>query len=228
MTDENTEVSLFGGNVDLVDTEALTKAMEETADEGGRNGDVSFMNFSGKRGLYQIGVDKRSPDADEPFLVAIPLFELGYMAWKGGQPAGKRFANINQPKVQAPDPEEGGPFNTNNGEGWSRARSITVRSFVNGEQCYFTSSSKSGVASMSDLQRDVLAKMKAGQPCWPVINFGMSEFTAQGNKNFKPDFDVVAWLDNDDIQKLSNPDFDPMSLLNGNQEEAPRPKARRL
>lgn len=228
--DKGTEVvALFGGSVvDIEKSEALIAAMEDTADDGGRAGDVSYMNFSGKRGIYQIGVDKRAPGEAEPFLVAITAFELGWIAWKDGKPVSKRMASISKPKVQEPAADEGGPFNDKKGEGWHRARAITVRSMENGEQCYFANNSKSGVAVMSDLQRDVLDRMKSGQPCWPVVTFGMEEFESQGYKNFKPTLDVIAWLESEEVQKLADPEFDPMSLLEEEEEEeAPKPKTRR-
>ena len=223
---------IFGTNlVEIGEGTALMKAMEETAEEGGRGGDFSFMSFSGKWGLYKIGVDGRSPGEKEPFLVAVPSFELGWVCWKGGKPVSKRLAKITSPQVQQPDPEEMGPFNENQGEGWQRARSITVRSLENDEQCYFSNNSKSGVAGMSDLQREVLERMKTGQPCWPIITFGMEEFTAQGQTNFKPTFNIVEWADTEQVQALSDPDVDPMSLLGETEvkeeEETPAPKKRR-
>ena len=228
MADENTEVEekgtelapIFGTSlVDIGEGSALMKAMEETAEEGSRGGDFSFMSFSGKRGLYKIGVDGRSPGENEPFLVAVPSFELGHICWKGGKPISKRLAKITAPKIPQPDPEEMGPFNEKTGEGWHRARAITIRSLENDEQCYFSNNSKSGVANISDLQREVLERMQKGQPCWPIVTFGMSEFTAQGQLNFKPDIKVIEWADTEAVQALADPEVDPMSLL-GEAEEA--------
>lgn len=222
-------VPVFGKSVEVADTERLMQAMEETAGEGGRMGDVSFMSFSGKRGIYKIGVDGREPGAQEPFLVAIPSFELGYMCWKGGKPVSKRMATISQPKVAEPDPDEFGPFDEKRGEGWSRARAITCKSLDNSEQVYFSINSKSGVAALSDLQREVVARMKTGQPCWPVIIFDREEFESQGYKNFKPTFDVVAWVTTEQVSALADPDVDPMTLIEDQQpkKEAPAPQTRR-
>lgn len=234
MTDETREIApIFGGRaVDIENSQALIDAMEETADEGGRNGDVLFMNFSGKRGRYSIGADKREPGDAEPFLVAIMSFELGWVAWKGGNPVGKRMALITQPRIMQPSADEGGPFDTNKGEGWHRARAITVRSLETEDQCYFAINSVSGVAALSDLQKDVMSRMKAGLPCWPVVTFGIEEFTAQGHKNFKPAINVVKWLEGEELLKLQDPEFDPMALLGDVKEEAPKavepPKRRRL
>lgn len=229
--DENTElVPIFGGQmVDIETSQALINALEDTVDDGARNADVSYMNFSGKRGVYSIGVDKRVPGEAEPFLVAITAFELGWICWKGGKPVAKRMAKITQPKIPEPSADENGPFDERRGEGWHRARAIVVRSMENSEQCYFANNSKSGVAVMSDLHRDVLARVKSGQPCWPVITFGMEEFESNDYKNFKPTFDVIAWLESEDVQKLADPNVDPMSLLGEEEEEeeAPKPRTRR-
>ena len=214
-----TEVAtVFGGQIDLPDVDRMIGAMEDTVDEGGRSGDVSYMSFSGKRGRYSIGVEKREPGSTEPFLVAITMFELGWMAWKDSKPVGKRLANITQPKIPQPQDDVGGE--------WQRARSITVRSFETHEQCYFTNNSKSGVSVMSDLQRDVLERMKSGQPCWPVVTFGIAEFESQGHHNYKPQIDIIAWLDSADVQQLADPEFDPMTLLEA-PEPAPAPRTRR-
>lgn len=237
--DETRELSpLFGDSmVEVTDGSALMKAMEATADEGGRMGDISFMSFSGKRGVYSIGVDKREPGTQEPFLVAIPSFELGWMCWKGGKPAAKRMATITQPKITEPDMEEHGPFDDRRGEGWFRARAITVRSLETEEQCYFSINSKSGVSTLSDLQKEVLERMRAGQPCWPIVYFDREEFESQGYKNFKPLIEIGGWVTTEQVSSLANPDVNPMSLLEDAPEEekekieekkdAPAPKPRR-
>jgi hypothetical protein len=230
--DDNGElVPIFGTSImSAAESSKLVEAMEDTANEGGRMGDVSFMSFSGKKGTYSIGVDKREPGSQEPWLVAIPSFELGYMCWKGGKPISKRMATITQPKIAEPDPDEFGPFSEKHGEGWFRARAIVARSLENHEQVYFAINSKSGVAAMSDLQRDVLARMKAGQPCWPVVIFGEEEFESQGYKNYKPKIDVTHWLSTEQVEKLADPNLDPLSLLGDtprDKEPAPAPQQRR-
>lgn len=227
--------SPFGGAVDIVDPEALAAALEDTQNEGGRDGDQSYISFSGKLGRYKIGADAREPGENEPWLLNIAGFELGWMCWKGGQPIAKRMANIQAPRVPTPNLEEGGPFDTNKGEGWAKARALTLKSLENDEQGYFTNNSKSGVAAMSDLQKEVTGRLKSGQEPWPVVILKMEQFESQGFKNYKPVFEVIAWLSMDEVKKLSDPDAEPMEVFNalmseGAQEEAPAPtpKRRRL
>lgn len=210
---------VFGKNINISEVDKMTQALDETAADGGRLGDVSYMNFSGKRGIYQIGIDKRDVEEDEPFLIAIPSFELGWICWKGGKPAAKRMANVQQPRIPEPDPVDLGPFDDRKGEGWFKARAITARSMANDEQVYFAINSKSGVAVLSDLQRDVVARMKEGQPCWPVVTFDVEEFESQGYKNYKPKLEIIHWLTSEQVMELADPDLDPLSLLPGGGEE---------
>lgn len=229
--DDKELVPVFGSTVSIADSEALLAALDDTAADGGRVGDISFMSFSGKTGNVSIGVDKRGLEDEEPWLVAVPSFELGWMCWKGGKPLFKRMANVSKPRIPEPDPQEGGPFDERRGEGWARARAITMKSFANGEQVYFSNNSKSGVAGMSDLQREVVSRMKEGQPAWPVVVISAEEFTANDYKNYKPVFEVIKWLSSEEVESLADPDVDPMSLLDEEDEPQkevkPEPRKRR-
>ena len=231
MTDNN--VALFGGMVDLLDTEALRRQMSETADIGARGQEgVQFMSYSGKMDKYKIGIDGRGLHPNEPFLVAIPMFKIGWMCWKGGKPLAKRMAGLREPQVAEPDHSEFGPFNTNQGEGWQRARSMYMRSLETGEQIEYSTSSKSGVAVIADLHQQIRTQMGASDDVWPIVEFSSEPFTAQGQKNYKPVIEVLKWLDQAAIMQWTGDDFDPMTLLDGVPEpvkvvEPPKPAARR-
>lgn len=232
MSNSTALTPVFGSAlVDLDDADRFVAAMEDTVDDGARGGDVSYMSFSGKKGGYKIGVDGRAPDDGEYFVVAPTMFETGYICWRGGKPVAKRMAKLGQPRIMEPDPEEMGPF-TSQKDGWSKCRAITMKSLNRLEQIYFSNNSKSGVSVMADLQKAVLDRYKAGQPCVPILQLGEEEFTAQDNTNMKPVFDVVQWITPDDLNKLADPDFDPMSLVSGDGDApkaaAPAPSRRRL
>lgn len=222
------ELQIFGGT-DLLDDATLREQLAVNADVGARGEGISYMSFSGKRGIYKIGIDGRAPGEDEPFLVAIPLFKVGWICWKGGKPLDKRMAGSRDPAIVQPAADELGPFDKD-GDGWSRARSIAARSLLNGEEVEFTNNSKSGVSEMAALHRDVRDRLRETNAVWPVVKFGVEEFESQGYKNFKPTIEVIAWLTRDDIVKWTDdPDFDPMSLLEGaDVEAAPEPKRRNL
>lgn len=226
MSEEN-QVQVFGGT-DLLDRDTLEKQLAVDAEYGERSSGVSYMSFSGKRGLYKVGIEGRAPGESEPFLVAIPLFKTGYICWKGGRPVDKRMAGPRDPRIAEPDMNEHGPFNEKNGEGWSKARSMAARSLENGEEIEFTVNTKSGVAVIADLHKEIRDRLRETDEVWPVITFGMEEFEAQGNRNFKPTLNVIAWLTSKDIVKWQGEDFDAMTLLDGKGEnDAPAPAPRK-
>lgn len=198
----------FGASAALTDRKAMAQRAAESASDGARGGapdGSDYMNFSGKRGLYTIGQDKRRIEADELWVLNIASFEDGYVCWKGGKPAGQRMANIfTGTKVQAPDPEEGGPFNTSNGEGWHKAKAWVSKSLDNDQQGYFKVNSVSGVGEMADMLDEVSKRMATGQACWPVFHYDMEEFESKGHKNFKPIFKIYGWLDDEAMGKLDD------------------------
>lgn len=222
------EVAPFGGNFDVADDAALAAQLSEGADFGARSGDLSYVSFSGKRGRYQIGTAGREFDNPEPCLVAVPLFKTGYIAWKGGRPIAKRMAGPRDPKIMTPDNDEGGPFDAQRGEGWFAARSMCCRSLVNGEQMEFTINSRSGVAVIADLHKQVVERLRADEPAWPIVEFDMEEFTSNGYTNFKPKLVEVGWITTQQMQEWADPDFDPMTWVEeqGSPKEV-APRARR-
>ena len=200
------DMTLFsGGPISLSDTKEMARTLGAVASEGATNalpdGGV-YVSFSGKRGAYAIGQDNsHGHDPEELWLLNIGNIEHGYACWKGGQKVANRMAVIYGPPVPAPDYTEHGPFKE--GEGWNPAKAFTIRSLDKGVQGYFSTNSKSGVNEFSKLEKETSERMAAGEPCWPVLCLGMEEFTAKGNKNFKPVLDVQMWLTGEQIGALA-------------------------
>lgn len=205
---EVAEVKQVFGGVAVRDVKALAAKAQQAAQNtprGNAPGGSDYMNFSGKRGVYTIGSDKRKIENDELWVVDVSSFEEGFVAWKAGRPAGKRMSNI-YTGVPVPQPEdnEGGPYDMGNGEGWHQAKSMVVKSLDTDQQGYFTINSVSGVDAMAKFIGNFASRAAAGEPAWPVMSFDMEEFSAQGHKNFKPVFTEVAWLDDDQMEQLGN------------------------
>lgn len=210
----------FGKVLDLKDKKAMAARAQQSAAAGTATGGAPdgsvYMNFSGKRGMYEIGQNKRAPAKDELWLINIASLEDGYVCWKGGKPLATRMANIFSEAypVAVPDSNEGGPFDPNKGEGWFAARSWVCKSLDEDEQAYFKNNSVSGVAEMSTVIEEIGRRMAAGQACWPVISYGMEGFEARGFKNYKPIFDIYGWLNDAAVAELAaDPDADLDDLI---------------
>lgn len=197
---EKKEGGVFGNRVSMVNPEALKAAMAQSAslDPRGAAADGSdYMNFSGKRGVYEIGQEKRDTTPDELWLVNVPAFEDGWICWKGGRVLASRLVSLGQP-VPLVDQNEHGPFDKD-GDGWYPAKSMTLRSIDTGQQAYFKINSVSGVSVFASLQKEITQRLMAGQPYWPVIGLGRESFTAQGYKNSKPVIVVDGWLSDEQV-----------------------------
>jgi hypothetical protein len=207
--DEANVPSVFGGKVDVTDMKSLAQKAKVAADNNPRGGGApdgsEYLNFSGKRGIFTIGQDKRRIEDDERWVVDVTSFQEGWVCWKGGRPEATRLSNIyTGVPVAQPDPEERGPFDSNRGEGWFQAKAMVMRSVDEDQQGYFKINSISGVGEMADLMEAFSERAGQGLPCWPVVCLEAEEFESQGYKNFKPMFNVQGWLSNDQLQELAN------------------------
>jgi len=171
--DENTAVSVFGGTIDVTDMKSLAQKAKTSADNNPRGGGApngsDYLNFSGKRGLFTIGQDKRRIENDERWVVDVTSFEEGWVCWKGGRPEASRMSNIyTGVPVAQPDPEERGPFDPNRGEGWFQAKALVMRSIDEDQQGYFKINSVSGVGEMADFMEAFSERAAQGLPCCPA------------------------------------------------------------
>lgn len=207
----------FGNGPVMGNRQEMAKRAAASSQNSSRNrapDNSDYLNFSGKRGLYTIGKDKRRVENDELWILNIGSFEEGYVCWKGGRPASTRMANIyTGVPVEQPSDDDQGPFNAGKGEGWFFARAWVSKSIDTDEQGYFKNNSVSGVGEMADLVEECSRRMAVGQPCWPVFKYDMEEFEAQGHKNFKPIFNVYGWLDDEALAKTAADDFDIDELI---------------
>lgn len=226
--------SPFGKPVALTNAAAMADALSNSAAQGqiGSAPDGSvYLNFTGKRGVYEFGKDKEDLDASEIWLVNIASFEEGFVCWKGGKTIATRMANIYSGQhIAAPAHDEMGPFNSAQGEGWFPAKSMVIKSVeADDRQGYWKINSKSGVAVFADLQAQVAERLRAGRACWPLVRLGKEKFEAQGQKNYKPKLDVYGWLSQEAVGELAaDPEADIDELIQSSEGGAlPAPTRRR-
>lgn len=192
----------FGGKMSIGSTAALKDALAQSAatdPRGGAANGASYMNFSGKRGAYEIGTSKRGLKDDELFLVNIAGFEDGWICWKDGSPKAKRMYPLGV-HVPEPDFEEFGPFQKD-GDGWYQAKAMVAKSIDEDEQVHWTINSISGVSTMAALQKEITARLRVGEPCWPVITLASEPFTSKGYKNYKPTITIDGWLNDEQVME---------------------------
>lgn len=220
MTDNLPAVNPFGsGAIALTNAAAMADALSGAASKGqlGAAPEGSqYINFSGKRGVYEFGQEKDDIDSREVWLVNVAAFEDGFVCWKGGNVVSTRMSNIyNGQPVPVPGHDELGPFDANKGEGWFAAKSMVLRSVEEDDrQGYFKINSKSGVAAFADLQAQVAERLRAGRPFWPLVQMDKETFTAKGFKNSKPVIKIYGWLTQEAVNTLAtDPDFDIDDLI---------------
>jgi hypothetical protein len=227
MNDEKNQVTVFGGKVNVADVRGLAERAAAAAmnnPRGGAPNGSDYMNFSGKRGIFTIGQENRRVDEDETWVIDVGSFEEGWICWKGGKPASTRLSNIyNGVPVPTPNGEELGPFDSKKGEGWFQAKAWVMKSLDNDQQGYLKINSISGVSAMAELIGEFSTRAAAGEAPWPVVRLDVEEFESQGFKNFKPVFNIIGWLETDELMAIANGEAKLDEFLDEPEDEAPPP-----
>lgn len=197
------------GQIALKNPQAMAAALTSSAQQGQVGmapAGSDYLNFSGKRGVYEFGKDKTDISPDELWLIDIGSFQSGWVCWKGGSTAAQRLASIYGPAIPQPDFNEFGPFAE--GDGWSMAKALVCASIdTEGRQGYFKVSSKSAVGTFSQLEDAVANRIAAGLPCWPLLFWKREKFTAKGKVNSKPTYDIYGWITREAVMDLATSDM---------------------
>ncbi len=212
-------LQVFGGfnSVRMKDNTERVDALRQTIadDPRGSMEGVLYANFSGKRGVYEIGPDKDDVDDQDYWLVNSYGVFSGWKCWKGGTVIEDRMANIYERSVPTPDMSEHGPFAPNKSEGWHLAKGVILRNLHSGTIINFSTNSKSGVNSITKLCQAIADQMEAGEPEFPIVRLKREKFTAQGNTNYKPVFDIMGWFGPEEVEYSGRKE-----ILSGDDVEA--------
>jgi hypothetical protein len=220
-------LTAFLGNANLpAMTDAdMAAALEEASDDIGGQSGIRYLSFSGKTGIYALGRNKDDMDPDDVYLLEPQSIIQGWVCWKGNKPIDRVEWSIYQRASQAvteAELDDHGPYRSNMGEGWQPLLGFGVLSTDGAATSIkFTATSKSGRNAIGDLTEEIKKRMMAGEPSMPLIHFEAEEFIAQEQKNFKPRFEVEAWVTREAAGAFLEGELDADDLIDG---KAPKKK----
>lgn len=223
---------LDSANLPAVDEGALANALTEAADDattGSSNAD--YLSFSGKTGKYSLGRDQKSIDPEMLYLVEPRSFIGGWVCWKNSKPIDRVEWSVLQTKEQAiqrEDLEDHGPYRESAGEGWQQLLGFgLIGCDVVHSQVKFSSTSKSGRNSIGDLMKEIGVRSAAEEPNLPLIYFGETTFESNGQTNYKPVFEIEAWVTRDSASAYIDGSLSEEQLVAGDRPRKKRARKKK-
>jgi hypothetical protein len=215
------------GNADLpaISEQDMAGALAEVSNESGNSaGMFDYLSFSGKSGQYSLGRKRENVDTEQLYIMDPLSVIAGWTCWKASKPIAKHEWSVynKNARIEEGQLEDHAPYNTKAGDGWAEMRGFScfpcdqIKGQVN-----FTTTSKSGRNAVYDLTNDIAKRAAAGEPTLPVFYFESESFVAQDMKNFKPKFEVEAWVTRDAVQSYVDGDITAEQLIAG---DAPKKK----
>jgi len=245
MAEEKKGGSLVSAAQNLpVDRESMAAALKSSQDDNstGGAGSMEYMSFSGKRGRYALGRDKKEPEADAVYILEPTLAVEGWECWKGSRPVKKHEWSLYEragKRIRYDDLEDYGPYDTSANEGWKQTLGISFFDVDAPEtQIKWTINSVSGRGVMSNFNGMVADDIMEGGDGVAVFTLGVEPFEAQGQRNEKPVIDVLAFVTRAEVEAWLESEGTVDDLISGNvdvegaepeqePEPEPEPKGRR-
>lgn len=231
MTNNNALTTLMhSDNLPAVTDDQLANAISTTVnDAGGAQTGVTYLSFSGKKGEYSYGRKKTEIEESQLFLLEPAATIAGWTCWKDSKAAAKHswtsVAAGADPsiKVRFGDLEEFGPYRSNSGDGWKPMLGIGLIDIDELEvSIEFSSTATSAINGMKDLLQECAARLRKHEPAVPIIWLGRETFIAQGNENWKPNFNVEVWATREALEAYIAGKLTREKLLEGKQPRKKR------
>ena len=179
---------------------------------------VQYMSFSGKTGNYAMGRVRDEP-GEELFIVEPQSVVEGWVCWKGQRPIDRIEWSVYErakAKVDQEQLPDHSPYRESAGEGWSRLLGFgSVGTESDDVHVKFTSTSTSGRNAVQDLLSAISDRAASGEPHIPVIEYSQEQFEAQEQKNWKPKFEIKAWIERASGEAFMNGKLSLDNLLAG-------------
>ena len=204
----NTSLTAYakGGNLPSLDRDAMAQALSQASTEestGSGGGDAEYVSFSAKTGAITYGRDRDDLAQDELFLMEPRSAFRGWVCWKDNKPVARHQWSIYQPQlaIKELDLEHKGPYSRQQ-DGWQSLLGFGFMAEDGSAQYSFSTNSTSGKNAVGDLFDEIAQRTIRGEPNFPLFYFTRETFQAQGERNFKPKFDIEEWVTEEEAAEL--------------------------
>lgn len=185
-------VVAFKGNLPSINITHFQKALAATKNAVGvEAGNKQFLKLVKNGGYWVYG--QKDTEVEEGSLWAINPMSLqaGFVAWKGGQPVGKRMGSIFNPPIRRDELEDVGAR-------WDEAVSfdlVCISGEDVGTECQYNANSYGGRKAFTDLM-DALMKQTGidATKIVPVVEMTSDSYThKEYGETFNPIFEIKEW-----------------------------------
>ena len=158
-----------------------------------------FLKFDGRSGVMSIIDGQKETRFPEGTQLALDIFSStqGYICWNNGEPVANYDKSFFELLPEMETMEDHGPYEDPEKDGWSPIYMLFLKDLKANVQYKLRVSSKSGMKQVDRLFQQIsdLEALHDFTKQTPVITVEAEPFVSKGNKNYKPVFKIVEWID---------------------------------
>ena len=188
----NTNVVAFKGNLPALNINHFQKALANTKNSVGvTGGGKQYLKLLKNGGYWVYGQKDTEVEEGSRWAINPMTLQTGFVAWKGGQPVGKRMGSIFNPVITRDQLEDvGAP--------WTEAVAfdlVCISGEDVGVEAEYNANSYGGRKAFTDI-RDALMKQSGidADRIVPIVEMTSDEYThKEFGLTYNPVFDIKDW-----------------------------------
>jgi len=178
------------------------KAFEATAPRVSGNS-MPIMRMLKSDGSWVYGADSTEVEEDSEWAIPPDSLAQGFIAWHAGKVEGERMATFGKPAV---DPSSLPEVKAKNG--WEEQVGfglVCLTGEDEGTKAVFKTNTKGGTEAWNNVFDAIKARAVAGKPFTPRVSLKNSSYQhAEYGKIYKPVFEVVGWVGDEDVELIED------------------------
>jgi len=168
-----------------------------------------ILKFDGRSGVMVIRDGQKEVRFPEGAKLAFDIFSStqGHVCWNNGEVVGQYDKSFFELLPDIATMEDHGPYEDPEKDGWNTSYTLFLKDLKSNTQYKLQIGSISGRKQVDRLYQQIgdLEALHDFTKQTPVVVIEAEPFTSKGNKNYKPVFTIVEWLDNPEPSTVTSP-----------------------
>lgn len=162
----------------------------------------AYLKFDGRSGVMNVNDGDKEARFDDKTELAFNLLgsTQGYICWKNGEAIGDFARSFFDSLPPIETMEDNGPYEDPEKDGWQTQYQLFFKDLKTNTQYILRLVSKSGRRQVDNFIKNIHENVAVHDftKQTPVVTIQPAMFVAKGNKNYKPVFSIVKWVNNPD------------------------------
>lgn len=168
----------------------------------------AYLKFDGRSGVMNVNDGDKETRFPEGVKLAFNLLgsKQGFVCWKNAEVVEQYEKSFFETLPLIDTMTDHGPYEDDDKDGWQEQHQLFFKDLKTNTQYILRLVSKSGIRQVNNFIRTINENVAVHDFTvqTPIVTIEAAQFVAKGNKNYKPVFKIVEWVDTPKDEPVSS------------------------